>query len=110
MNNYVHLNGRLGAEPTIKELENGNKLAKFSLAINTAKTNANGEKDFNTQWHTIVAWGDLAALAERLLHKGTQVKIDGKILNRSYTNKKGETKTYSEIVASDLFIPVKQSS
>ncbi|MCA0430469.1 MAG: single-stranded DNA-binding protein [Bacteroidetes bacterium] len=102
--NHVQLIGRLGAEPQIKILENGNKLAKFTIAINNMYTNKQGEKVKNTQWHNVITWGALANITERLLHKGVQVTIDGKLLNRQYTDKTGITHTNTEIVANELFV------
>jgi single-strand DNA-binding protein len=107
--NHVQLVGRLGANPEVKILENGNKLARFSIAVTeTYKTKA-GEKVTDVQWHSIVAWGNLAAVAERLLQKGTQVTIDGKLFNRSYTNKEGVKRSSTEVVANELFVFHKQA-
>lgn len=115
--NHVQLVGRLSAEPQIKVLENGNKLAKFTIAINNMYTNKQGEKTClpkrkvkNTQWHNVITWGSLANIAERLLHKGVQVTIDGKLLNRQYTDKTGITHTNTEIVANELFVHYQKSN
>lgn len=102
--NHVQLIGHLGANPEVKILDNGNKLARFSVAINETYTTKKGEKVTNTQWHNIVAWGSLAGIAERLLHKGTQVTIDGKLFNRIYTDKQGVKRTSTEIIANELFV------
>ncbi len=102
--NHVQLIGRLGAEPQIMVLENGSKLTKFSIAINNMYTTKNGEKINTTQWHNIIAWGSLATIAEKLLHKGVQVTVDGKLLNRNYTDKTGITHTNTEIVANEFFV------
>src|SRR3954464_10954239 len=97
--NHVQLVGRLGANPEVKVLENGNKLARFSVAVTETYTTKAGEKVTDVQWHSIIAWGNLAGIAERILQKGTQVTIDGKLFNRSYTNKEGIKRTLTEIVA-----------
>jgi single-strand DNA-binding protein len=102
--NHVQLIGRLGAEPQVKEMDNGNKLAKFRIAVTETYKTKSGEKVSDTQWHTIVAWGNLAGLAERLLHKGSQVTIDGKLFNRSYTDKEGVKRFSTEIVANEFFL------
>ncbi|MCA6437727.1 MAG: single-stranded DNA-binding protein [Bacteroidetes bacterium] len=104
MKNHVQLIGRLGAEPQVKILDNGSKLTKFSIAINNLYTNKQGEKVNTTQWHTVITWGGLANIAERLLHKGVQVTVDGKLLNRQYTDKTGVTHINTEIVANELFV------
>jgi single-strand DNA-binding protein len=106
--NHVQLVGRLGANPEVKVLENGNKLARFSVAVTETYTTKAGEKVTDVQWHSIIAWGNLAGIAERILQKGTQVTIDGKLFNRSYTNKEGIKRTLTEIVANELFVFHKQ--
>jgi single-strand DNA-binding protein len=106
--NHVQLVGRLGANPEVKVLENGNKLARFSIAVTETYTTKAGEKVTDVQWHSIIAWGNLAGIAERILQKGTQVTIDGKLFNRSYTNKEGIKRTLTEIVANELFVFHKQ--
>ncbi len=102
--NHVQLIGRLGANPEVKVLENGTKLAKFNLAVTETYTTKTGEKVSDVQWHAIVAWGPLATVAERILQKGTQVTVDGKLFNRSYTNKEGLKRSSTEIVANELFV------
>lgn len=102
--NHVQLIGRLGANPEVKVLENGNKLARFNIAVSETYKTKNGEKVTDVQWHSIVAWGNLAGIAEKILQKGTQVTIDGKLFNRSYINKEGEKRSSTEIVANELFV------
>lgn len=102
--NHVQLIGHLGANPEVKILDNGNKLVRFAVAINESYTNKKGEKITSTQWHNIVAWGNLANVAERLLFKGSQVTIDGKLSNRAFTDKQGNKRVTTEIVANELFV------
>lgn len=102
--NHVQLVGRLGANPEVKVLENGNKLARFSIAVTETYKTKNGEKVTDVQWHSVVAWGNLAGIAEKILNKGTQVTVDGKLFNRSYMNKEGVKRTSTEIVANELFV------
>jgi len=102
--NHVQLVGRLGANPEIKVLDNGNKLARFSVAVTETYVTKKGEKVKDVQWHSIVAWGNLAGIAEKLLHKGTQVTVDGKLANRSYLNKEGVKCASTEVVANELFV------
>ena len=108
--NHVQLVGRLSANPEVKILDNGSKLARFAVAINESFTNKKGEKVTNTQWHTITAWGSLANIAERILYKGTQVTIDGKLVNRTYVAKDGSKRTSTEIVANELFVSFQKAA
>lgn len=110
MKNHVQLIGRLGANPDMKILENGTKVARFSVAVTETYTTKKGEKVNDVQWHSIVAWNDLATIAERLLHKGTQVTIDGKLFNRTFTNKEGVKRNITEIVASEFFVDIQKAA
>ncbi|MBP7808209.1 MAG: single-stranded DNA-binding protein [Bacteroidia bacterium] len=102
--NRVQLIGNLGATPEIKELDNGNKMARFTVATSEYYTNKKGEKVSETQWHNIVIWGKLAGIAEKFLEKGSQVVIDGKLTTRNYTDKAGAKKYFTEIVANELLL------
>ena len=104
MKNKVQLIGHLGANPEIKTLEGGRKLARINIATNETYTNAKGEKVTETQWHNVVAWGKTAELAEQLFLKGMEVLIDGKLVNRSYTDKDGIKKYVTEVQANELLV------
>ncbi len=103
LKNRVQLIGNLGADPEIKSFKNG-KLAKFSLATHEVYQNQEGEKVEETHWHNIVAWGKLAEISEKLLAKGKQVLIDGKLTNSSYEDKEGVKRYSTEIVANELLV------
>jgi len=102
--NRVQLIGNLGAAPEVKNLDNGNKMARFTVATSDNYTNKKGEKVNETQWHNIVIWGKLAGIAEKFLEKGSQVVIDGKLTTRNYTDKEGVKKYFTEIVANELLM------
>jgi len=104
MKNKVQLIGNLGQAPAIKTTETGKKLAQFSIATNESYQNANGEKVTETQWHQVVAWGKLADIVEKYLNKGKEVAIEGKLVNRNYTDKQGVKHYATEVVASDLLL------
>ncbi len=104
LKNRVQLIGNLGNDPEIKNMEDGKKLAKFSIATNESYQNASGEKVKETTWHNLVAWGKQAELAEKYLHKGTEVVIEGKLINRSYNDKEGNKKYVSEVQVNDMLL------
>ena len=108
--NHVQLIGRLGANPEVKILDNGSKLARFNIAVTETYTSKNGEKVNNVQWHSIVAWGSLANIAERILQKGVQVTIDGKLFNRNCINKSGLKQNSTEIIANELFVAFQKAA
>ncbi len=102
--NKVQLIGNLGSAPEVKDLDNGNKVARFSLATSEYYVNKKGEKVNETQWHNVVIWGKLADVAGRYLQKGSQVVIEGKLSNRNYTDKEGAKKYFTEIVANEMLM------
>lgn len=104
MRNKVQLIGNLGADPEVVTYENGSKRAKFSMATNEVYRNGEGEKQTDTQWHQVVAWGRLADLAESYLFKGKEVGIEGKLLTRSYLTDKDEKRYFTEIRCDELLL------
>jgi single-strand DNA-binding protein len=104
MKNKVQLIGNLGQAPEVKTTETGKKLAQFSVATNESYQNAQGEKVTETQWHHVVAWGKLAEIVEKYLDKGKEVAIEGKLVNRNYTDKQGVKHYITEVVANDLLL------
>ncbi len=97
--NKAILVGNLGKDPEIRTLESGVKVAQFSLATTESYKDSAGNWQDKTEWHNIVMWRFLAERAEKYLHKGSQVYIEGKITNRQYQDKEGNTRYISEIVA-----------
>ena len=104
LRNKVQLIGNLGNDPEMLTLENGSKLAKFSIATNESYKNAEGEKVTDTQWHNIVAWGKLAEIAENYLIKGKEVMIEGRLVSRSYETKEGEKRYITEVRCNELLM------
>lgn len=102
--NRIQLIGNLGADPEIKEMESGRKLAKFSVATNEIYRNQEGDLVTETQWHRLIAWGRTAEVAEEFLKKGSEVAVDGKIQTRSYTDSEGEQKYLTEVVVNELLM------
>ena len=104
LKNKVQLIGNLGQDPEIVNLDNGSKLAKFSIATSDSYKNAQGQKVEETQWHNIVAWGKVAELVESYLTKGKQVAIDGNLTHRSYETQQGEKRYTTEVRCNELLM------
>ena len=104
MRNSVMLIGRSGAEPEVKNLSNNNKVARFRLAVNEGRKNANQEWVNDTQWFNIVAWGKTADRVENNVKKGLQIAIEGSLRNNEWTDDKGQRHTSTEIYVNDLFL------
>lgn len=100
--NKIILLGNLGKDPEIRRLENGRSVATFSLATSESYKNKTGEKVTNTEWHNIVLWTPLAEIAERFLHKGNQVFIEGRITYRTYDDKEGNKRYITEVVGREM--------
>ncbi len=104
LRNKVMLVGNLGQDPEIKTLETGKKVVNFTLATKENYKNSEGQKINETTWHNIVAWNGLAEIASRYLKKGNEVFVEGKIVYRTYEDKKGTTRYVTDIVLNDLLL------
>ena len=104
LKNRVTLIGNLGQDPETKTTETGKKVTHFTLATDDGYKNSDGQKISETTWHNIVAWNGLADIAGRYLKKGKQVAVEGRIVYRTYEDKKGVTKNITEIVLNDLLL------
>jgi single-strand DNA-binding protein len=102
LRNRVQLIGNLGADPEIKIFDSGKKNAKLSLATTDVYNNAKGDKVEQTQWHNLILWGKTADIAEKYLHKGSELAVDGRITYRSYDDKNGEKKYITEIIVNEI--------
>lgn len=104
LKNRVILIGNLGHDPEVKTTESGKKVTHFTLATEDSYKNADGQRVKETTWHNIIAWNGLAETAGKFLKKGKEVAVEGRIVYRTYEDKKGVTKNITEIVLSDLLL------
>ena len=102
--NHVQLIGNVGQEPTITNLESGKKVARLSLATNEYYKNGKGEKQTDTNWHTVVAWGKTAEIIEKYAEKGKEIGVVGKLKTRTYTTDYGNQRYVSEVVADEILL------
>jgi len=100
--NKVILVGNLGADPEIRHLESGSKVANISIATSESYTNRNGERVEQTEWHRVELWDRLAELCEKYLSKGRTVYIEGKIRTNEYQDKEGVTRYDKRIRATNM--------
>lgn len=101
--NKAVLIGYVGKDPEVRTLDNGTKVARFSIATSESyKHKTTGETVESTEWHNIVCWRGLADVVERFLKKGNQVYLEGKISTRSYDDSDGVTRCSTEITAREL--------
>lgn len=100
--NQVQLLGNLGQEVELRELAQGKKLARVSLATNEFKQTAGGPPEKITTWHNLIAWGNIAEEMSATLQKGQKVYVEGKIQYRTYETKAGEKRYTTDIQVSSF--------
>jgi single-strand DNA-binding protein len=100
--NKVILVGNLGKDPEVRHLESGVPVASFSIATSESYNDkSSGERKTVTEWHNVVLWRGLAEVAEKYLHKGDQVYIEGKLRTRQW-EKDGITRYTTEVVGENM--------
>ncbi|WP_300728555.1 single-stranded DNA-binding protein [uncultured Bacteroides sp.] len=102
--NKVQLIGNVGKDPDVRYLDSGVAVATFPLATTErGYTLANGTQvPERTEWHNIVLWRGLAETAEKYVHKGDKLYIEGKIRSRSYDDQNGVKRYVVEIFADNM--------
>ena len=98
--NKVILIGNLGADPEIRSLNSGDRVANLRIATSeTWRDKATGERKEKTEWHRVVIFNDrLGEVAERYLKKGSKVYIEGALQTRKWTDQSGQEKYTTEVV------------
>jgi single-strand DNA-binding protein len=89
-------------DPEVRTLESGTKLARLNVATSETYTNKEGARIEQTEWHRITVWRGLADVAEKYLHKGRQVYVEGRLQTRQYKDKEGVDRYSTEIVGDNL--------
>lgn len=102
--NRVMLIGNLGKDPDVQFLDGNIAVAKFPLATTETFKDRSGKLVSQTEWHTVVLWRGLAELAQKYLHKGSLVYIEGRLRTRSWEDKEGNKKFATEIVGDNLIM------
>lgn len=101
--NKVIIVGRLGNDPEMRTMPNGDPVAKINVATSEEWTDKNtGEKKQNTEWHSIIAFRKLADIIGQYLKKGSQVYVEGKIRTRKWQDQNGQDRYTTEIIADQL--------
>jgi single-strand DNA-binding protein len=96
LRNSVQLIGHLGADPEVKNISNGSKVATMRIAT-TERYQSNGEWKEDTQWHRLAMWEQLAERAQNNLRKGSFVMVEGKLTHRKYTDVQGKLRFATEV-------------
>lgn len=102
--NKVVLIGNLGKDPEMQYLEGNIGVAKFPLATTEMYKDKGGKLITQTEWHSIVLWRGLAELAQKYLHKGSLIYVEGRLRTRAWEDKNGNKKFSTEIVCDNLIM------
>ncbi|MCD7970509.1 MAG: single-stranded DNA-binding protein [Alistipes sp.] len=103
MINKVTLIGNVGADPEIRTLESGIKVARLRLATTERIYNRQTqEARDHTEWHTVTLWRNMADTADRFVRKGSRIYIEGRIRSNEWTDQTGNKRYGIEILADDI--------
>ena len=101
MVNKVILMGNVGKDPEVRHMDNNLAVARFPLAT-SEYWSKDGNRTEHTEWHNIVMWRGLAEVAEKYVRKGSTIYIEGRIRSRSFDDKDGNKRYWTEIVADTM--------
>jgi single-strand DNA-binding protein len=107
LRNKVSLIGRLGAQPEVTTFDSGRTLARFTLATKENYKDKDGQWQESTQWHTINAWGKIAERVQKVLNKGQEIILEGKLVHQTYESSNGE-KRYGTVIEASEFLLLTQ--
>jgi len=102
--NKVQIIGHLGKDPEMRYTPSGKPVTTFSVAVSRSWNSADGERHSETEWFSVVAWGNLAEICKQYLVKGQQVYIEGRLQTRRWDDKEGVKHTSVEVVANEMMM------
>ena len=102
MLNKVILIGRLGKDPIVRYMPDGEAVCNFSVATSESWKDQSGQRQERVEWHNVTMYRRLAEIAGQYLKKGSQVYLEGKIQSRKYTDKNGVERTAYDIIANEM--------
>lgn len=102
MLNKVILIGRLGRDPEVRYMPNGEAVCNFSVATSESWKDQSGQRQERVEWHNITMYRRLAEIAGQYLKKGSQVYLEGKIQTRKYQGKDGVERTAYDIIVNEM--------
>ncbi len=102
--NKVMIIGRLGRDPEMRYTPSGRPVTSFSVAVSRTWKSSEGERNEETEWFNIVAWGSLAEICKQHLAKGREVYIEGRLQTRSWEDPDGKKHYRTELVAREMIM------
>lgn len=109
MVNKVILIGNVGADPEVRTLESGVKVATLRLATTERGKDKDGNATSHTEWHSVVVWRALADVVDRYVRKGTQLYVEGRLRTREWSTREGEKRYSVEVLCDNLQMIGKKS-
>lgn len=94
--------GNLGRDPEMRYTPSGQAVTQFTVAVNRNYKDQQGERQEETEWFRIVAWGQQAEFAAEYLRKGAKVYIEGRLQTRQWEGQDGQKRYTTELVANTI--------
>ena len=107
MLNHIVLQGRLGSDPELRTTPNGVEVCTVNIAVDRDRKDQNGERQ--ADWVTIQAWRGTAKFLSQYFQKGRMILVDGRLQMRNWTDKEGNKRTASEVVADNIYFSDKRN-
>ena len=102
--NKVQLTGYLGADPDMRYTDQGSAVTTFRVASGRTWKDRDGNKHDDTEWFRVVAWDKLGEICNQYLNKGTRVYVEGRLQTRKWTDRDGQERYTTEVIAQDMII------
>jgi single-strand DNA-binding protein len=102
--NKVLIIGNLGKDPEMRYTPSGRPVTTFRVAASRTWKNADGDRQEETEWFNVTAWGNLAEICNQYLKRGQQVYVEGRLHTRRWEDPEGNKRSTVEIVASEMVI------
>jgi single-strand DNA-binding protein len=102
--NKVQMTGRLGADPDLRQTQQGHTVITFRVASTRSWRSSDGEAHEETEWFRVVAWNKLAEICHKWLAKGSRVYVEGRLQTRQWQDDDGKERSVTEVIASDMIL------
>jgi single-strand DNA-binding protein len=100
--NKVMLIGNVGADPEVRVIPSGTKVAKVSLATNRSWTDRSGQQQEKTEWHRLNFWDRLADIVEQYVHKGDRLFVEGRLEYSQSEDDQGNVRYFTDIRVTEM--------
>jgi len=102
--NKVMLIGNIGQQPELRETGSGQSVMSIRLATNERFKDKDGEWQDRAEWHTVVVWGNRAVGLNKVLQKGTNIYVEGKLQTREWEDKDGNKRFTTEVLSRQVLL------